>query len=221
MNRNESYPAWVRLLGLFGLGILASGVVHGLPAPDYWGAAGALITCWTVIHLRRRSGPGSRAERTVWAIFLALMPVVYVAAWIRAGVAREALGVESSGSSPSASPRSSAAARPGSSSPGSARTASGTPGISGTRRSSALATSRAGTRSSAWSSMWASPPTRRPCSTTSRQVASGRGACHDVSRRTTRCARRAERKRRTLAGDLGVSPQSQDRTIDAGTLRTT
>jgi hypothetical protein len=30
----------------------------------------------------------------MWAIFLALMPVVYVAAWIRAGVAREALGVE-------------------------------------------------------------------------------------------------------------------------------
>jgi len=94
MNRDESYPAWVRLLGLFGLGILASGVVHGLPAPEYWGAAGTAITCWTVIHLRRRNGPGSRAERTVWATFLALMPVIYVAAWIRAGVAREALGVE-------------------------------------------------------------------------------------------------------------------------------
>ncbi len=94
MNRNESYPAWVRWLGLFGLGILASGVVHGLPAPVYWGVAGALITCLTVIHLRRQNGPGSRAERTVWTIFLALMPVVYVAAWLRAGVAREALGVE-------------------------------------------------------------------------------------------------------------------------------
>ena len=94
MNRNDSDPAWVPWLGLFGLGILASGVVHGLPAPVYWGVAGSVVTCGTVMYLRRRSGPGSRAERTMWAIFLALMPVVYVAAWIRAGVAREALGVE-------------------------------------------------------------------------------------------------------------------------------
>jgi hypothetical protein len=94
MNRNEDYPAWVPWLGLFGLGILASGVMHGLPAPEYWGLVGSVITCLTVIYLRRRSGPGSRAERTMWATFLALMPVVYVAAWTRAGVAREALGVE-------------------------------------------------------------------------------------------------------------------------------
>jgi hypothetical protein len=97
MKRNESDPAWVPWLGLFGLGILASGVVHGLPAPEYWGAVGSVITCVTVIYLRRLSGPGSRAERTMWTIFLTLMPVVYVAAWIRAGVAREALGVEIAG----------------------------------------------------------------------------------------------------------------------------
>jgi hypothetical protein len=94
MNRSESDPAWVPWLGLSGLGILASGVVHGLPAPEYWGVAGSVITFAAVMHLRGRSGPGSRAERTLWAIFLALMPVIYVAAWIRAGVAREALGVE-------------------------------------------------------------------------------------------------------------------------------
>ena len=94
MNRHEHYPPWVPWLGFFGLGILASGVVHGLPAPEYWGLVGSLITCLTVIYLRRRSGPGSRAERTMWATFLALMPVVYVAAWMRAGVARGALGVE-------------------------------------------------------------------------------------------------------------------------------
>ena len=69
-------------------------MVHGLPAPEFWGVVGTAVTCCTVILLRRRSGPGSRAERIMWATFLALMPVVYVAAWIRTGVAREALGVE-------------------------------------------------------------------------------------------------------------------------------
>jgi hypothetical protein len=92
--RNDSVPVWVRLLGLFGLGILASAVMHGLPAPEFWGVVGSVVTCWTVIHLRRRSGPGSRAERIMWATFLALMPVIYVAAWMRTGVAREALAVE-------------------------------------------------------------------------------------------------------------------------------
>lgn len=97
MPRPDSGPAWVPWLGLYGLGILASGAAPGLPAPDYWGVAGSLITCATVIYLRRWSGAGSRAELTLWAIFLVLMPVVYVAAWIRAGVVTAALGVEIAG----------------------------------------------------------------------------------------------------------------------------
>ena len=65
-----------------------------LDDPSHWGVLGYALTLVTVLALRLRGARGTRTERRVLAIFLAGMPLVYVADWLRFGGSGAWLGIE-------------------------------------------------------------------------------------------------------------------------------
>lgn len=65
-----------------------------LDQPAYLGALGYLVVVGVVLAQRLRGRRGSRLERRCLAVFLAGMPVVYVASWSAAGGGPGWLGIE-------------------------------------------------------------------------------------------------------------------------------
>lgn len=56
-----------------------------LDDPGHWGVLGYLLVLALVLRLRLKGARGTRSERRLLALFLAGMPVVYVADWLRFG----------------------------------------------------------------------------------------------------------------------------------------
>ena len=71
-----------------------------LTDPGYWGMTGYLLVLLLVLRLRSRGIRGSRIERRWLAIFLAGMPLVYLAYWWRFGSELDWLRVEFAGALP-------------------------------------------------------------------------------------------------------------------------
>ncbi len=77
-------------------------VVPGLPLahlddPGHWGVIGYALVLALVLRLRLKGARGSRTERRLVGLFLAGMPVVYVADWLRFGGALPWLWIELAG----------------------------------------------------------------------------------------------------------------------------
>ncbi len=80
-------------------------IVPGFPLahlddPGHWGVIGYLVVLAIVLRLRLRGARGTRAERRVLAIFLAGMPVVYLADWVRFDGPPPWLWIEAAGAVP-------------------------------------------------------------------------------------------------------------------------
>ena len=57
--------------------------VHHLDNPNYWGVVGYVAVFATVVILRLNESLSIELERSILTVFLAGMPLIYVADWVR------------------------------------------------------------------------------------------------------------------------------------------
>lgn len=85
------------LATLAALAVLPDWPHRNLSDPSYWGVIGFVVLAARLVWLRGGAwSPGSQSRRTILA-FLILVPVVYVANWLRFGGSALELGVELGG----------------------------------------------------------------------------------------------------------------------------
>lgn len=94
MNRSDLFflPLAAATVAMFW--VVPSWPFAHLDDPGHWGVLGYVLVLGLVLRLRLKGARGTRTERRLLALFLAGMPVVYVADWFRFGGELLWLGIE-------------------------------------------------------------------------------------------------------------------------------
>ena len=84
MNKMEKISIGLVFLATFCLyPLVPDNPVHHLDNPNYWGVMGYVAIFATVVILRLNESLSIELERSILTVFLAGMPLIYVADWVR------------------------------------------------------------------------------------------------------------------------------------------